>query len=63
MKSIFAIATMLAAATSAEYMTESEAQIRMFTEYDELMEEEEVAVSFCCAYKLSFIALITDSNA
>jgi hypothetical protein len=34
MKSIFAIAMMLAAATSAEYMTESEAQIMTFTEYE-----------------------------
>jgi uncharacterized protein YjcR len=51
MKSIFAIAMMLAAATSAEYMTESEAQIMTFTEYEELMTEE-VEVSFVnCAHE------------
>ncbi|KAL7506426.1 hypothetical protein ACHAXN_005049 [Cyclotella atomus] len=43
MKSIFAITMMLAAvATSAEYMTESEAQLRQFSTYEEeLMTEEE----------------------
>jgi hypothetical protein len=47
MKSIFAITMMLAAvATSAEYMTESEAQLRQFSTYEEFMTEEEVAVSY-----------------
>ena len=48
MKSIFAISMMLAAAASAEYMYESEAQIRQFTDYGygEEVAEEEFQVSF-----------------
>jgi hypothetical protein len=58
MKSIFAITMMLAAvATSAEYMTESEAQLRQFSTYEEeLMTEEEDTVSYD-TFTCSFLSL------
>ena len=54
MKSVFAIATLMVAAATAEYMP-SEGNLRKFTEFsEELVVEEEVEVRLSFAFRIQF---------